>query len=288
MITTTTTILKVNVSGIPKFLKEQSYWINWKPFFVDGKARKLPTCGNIVLRGQYWDEAGRTFIEALRTMPRNGGLSLLLSRHNNLACIDIDDCKANDPRLQKIIQLAPGAWCEYSPSGNGIHIWGFLPNKSSYLLPHRKTIGYCGKKYEWYGTGRGITVTGHHICGNCLADLTAAVKFCESLRPKIVERKHNIVPVSISVEEILRKAFEKDPELKRMYYQGHSWHDKSAEDYNFCKLLWFWLGGHGAATIEAVFMQSALYRKEKGPGYPALTIRNAGRRWNGNYYGKKK
>lgn len=84
MITTTTTILKVNVSGIPKFLKEQPYWINWKPFFIDGKARKLPTCGNIALRGQYWDEAGRNFNEALRTMPRNGGLSLLLSIHNKL------------------------------------------------------------------------------------------------------------------------------------------------------------------------------------------------------------
>ena len=62
MITTTTTILKVNVSGIPKFLKEQPYWINWKPFFIDGKARKLPTCGNIALRAQYWDEAGRNVL----------------------------------------------------------------------------------------------------------------------------------------------------------------------------------------------------------------------------------
>ena len=118
--------------------------------------------------------------------------------------------------------------------------------------------------------------------------MTAAVRFCESMRPRIVERKHDIIPVNISVEEILHKAFEKDSELKRMYYQGHSWQDKSAEDYNFCKRLWFWLGGHGAEIIEAVFMQSALYRKEKGPGYPALTIRNAGRRWNGNYYGKRK
>ena len=142
----------------------------------------LHCVGNIGMRRD------ATFNEALRTMPRNGGLSLLLSIHNKLACIDIDDCKANDPRLQKIIQLAPGAWCEYSPSGNGIHIWGFLPNKSSYLLPHRKTIGYCGKKYEWYGSGCGIMITGHHICGSRLADLTAAVQFCESLRPKIVEK----------------------------------------------------------------------------------------------------
>lgn len=59
-------------------------------------------------------------------------------------------------------------------------------------------------------------------------------------------------------------------------------------DYYDNKRLWFWLGGHGAETIEAVFMQSTLYRKEKGSGYPALTIRNAAKRWNGNYYGKRK
>ena len=288
MITETTNILKVNADGIPDFLKIQPYWINWKPFFVDGKARKLPTRGKTVLRGQYWDEEGSTFAEAFRNIPANGGLSFLLSTHNKLACIDIDDCKDDDPRLQKILTFAPDAWCEYSPSRNGVHIWGFLPYKLTYLQPNRKTIGYCGKQYEWYGTGRGITVTGHHICGNCLVDLTAAVQFCESLRPRIVKKEHKVIPVTISVEAILRKAFEKEPELQRMYYQGHSWEDKSAEDYYFCKQMWFWLGGHGAEVIESVFMQSALYRKHKGSGYPAMTIRNAEKRWNGNYYGKKK
>ena len=343
MITKETKIIEVNPEGIPELLKALPFWINWKPVFVDGKAKKLPTYGEAVLRGQYWETAGRTFGDALRTIPAHGGLSLLLSQQNDLACIDIDDCAPGDLRLQKILQLFPGAWCDLSPSGNGAHVWGFLPNKRSYLLPGRKTIGYCGKEYEWYGSGRGITVTGHPICnfadcdynnvnfecgnadfacnnvdfdcGNAdfrcnnepgklagtvistqsfynenLIDLTPAVKFCESLRPKTTEASavnNTLATNAPSVNFILQKAFNADPELQRMYYHGHSWQDKSREDFRFCQRMWFWLGGHGQQTIENVFEHSALYRKSKGPHYVALTVRNAGKRWNGNYYGKK-
>ena len=343
MITKETKIIEVNPEGIPELLKALPFWINWKPVFVDGKAKKLPTYGEAVLRGQYWETAGRTFGDALRTIPAHGGLSLLLSQQNDLACIDIDDCAPGDLRLQKILKLVPGAWCDLSPSGNGVHVWGFLPDKQSYLLPGRKTIGYCGKEYEWYGSGRGITVTGHPICNfadcdhnnvnfecvkadfacnhadidcvnasfdcgtaprnlaaiasnmqlfyrNKLVDLTPAVTFCESLRPKITEApvaNNTLATNAPSVNFILQKAFDADPELQRMYYHGHSWQDKSREDFRFCQRMWFWLGGHGQQTIESVFEHSALYRKSKGPHYVALTVRNAGKRWNGNYYGKK-
>ena len=110
MITQETKIIEVNPEGIPDFLKALPYWINWKPVFVDGKAKKLPTYGETVLRGQYWETEGRPFADALRTVPANGGVSLLLSRQNDLACIDIDDCIPNSPRLNKILQLAPDAW----------------------------------------------------------------------------------------------------------------------------------------------------------------------------------
>ena len=78
MITQETKIIEVNPEGIPDFLKALPYWINWKPVFVDGKAKKLPTHGETVLRGQYWETEGRPFAEAVRTIPTNGGVSLLL------------------------------------------------------------------------------------------------------------------------------------------------------------------------------------------------------------------
>ena len=356
MITDISKILTVNADGIPGFLKSKPYWINWKPVCADGKVKKLPTYGEAVLRGRYWDTSGRTFAEAFRTMPEQGGVSLLLSMENPLACIDIDDCIGDDPRLLKILQLVPNAWHELSPSGHGIHVWGVLPDKKSYLLPGRNQIGYHGSEYEWYGSGRAITVTGHplkeptplyYFRGNCLPDLTPAVAFCESLRPKMKELAHRenssaafsdeltesaclknsfttfsdagpcsaadlqfslpdnstalstatqsaktffqkAVPTApLPVESILQKAFACDPELQRMFYEGHSWQDKSREDFSFCCRLWFWLGSHGARAIETVFERSALYRRSKGAHYVGLTVRNAGKRWDGNYYGKR-
>ena len=112
----------------------------------------------------------------------------------------------------------------------------------------------------------------------------------ESLRPKATEAPavNNLLATNApSVDFILQKAFDADPELQRMYYHGHSWQDKSREDFRFCQRMWFWLGGHVQQTIENVFEHSALYRKSKGPHYVALTVRNARKRWNGNYYGKK-
>jgi hypothetical protein len=50
MITETTKIIKVHQEGIPEFLKALPYWINWKPVFMDGKAKKLPTYGETALR----------------------------------------------------------------------------------------------------------------------------------------------------------------------------------------------------------------------------------------------
>ena len=58
MITQETKIIEVNPEGIPEFLKALPYWINWKPVFVDGKAKKLPTYGETVLRGQYGKRKG--------------------------------------------------------------------------------------------------------------------------------------------------------------------------------------------------------------------------------------
>ena len=59
MITQETKIIEVNPEVIPEFLTALPYWINWKPVFVDGKAKKLPTYGETVLRGQYWETEGR-------------------------------------------------------------------------------------------------------------------------------------------------------------------------------------------------------------------------------------
>lgn len=279
-------VLPVKPDTVPWFLKDQPYWANWKPVLRDGKTGKVQTYGYTVLRGQYYDTEGKPLDEIIKTIPENGGIGFILSVRHPFACIDIDGCSPDDPRLKTILELVPNAWREYSPSGNGIHVWGHLPDKESYRLPDKKQIGYCGKQFEWYAAGRSLTVTGHHIGGYRYADLTKAIEFIESQRPKYPPVKHEIVPVNTPVADIMETAFQKSEELRYMYYNGHTWSDKSAEDFHFCRKLWFWLGGHGERAIETVFRSSAMYRKDKGDHYPILTIRNAAKRWNGKYYGK--
>ena len=280
-------ILKVNVDSIPSFLKDQPFWVNWKVDYKDGKGRKIPTYGNTNLWGQYWDTCGKSFEEVVKTIPAEGGLSFMLTKRNRIACIDIDNCTENDPRVVRILELAPDAWCEYSPSGNGIHIWGQLPDKEAFARPGYKTIGHGGKDYEWFATGRAMTVTGRHISGNSFPDLSRAISYCESLCPEEKKVEHKIIPVDFSVNELLEKAFQKDSELAYMFYHGHSEEDKSREDFRFCRKLWFWVGGRGAGAVEAVFRNSAMYREDKGSHYPTLTVQKAEQYWNGEYYGQR-
>ena len=63
----------------------------------------------------------------------------------------------------------------------------------------------------------------------------------ESLRPKATEAPavNNLLATNApSVDFILQKAFDADPELQHMYYHGHSWQDKSREDFRFCQRMW--------------------------------------------------
>ena len=63
----------------------------------------------------------------------------------------------------------------------------------------------------------------------------------ESLRPKATEAPavNNLLATNApSVDFILQKTFDADPELQHMYSHGHSWQDKSREDFRFCQRMW--------------------------------------------------
>lgn len=95
------------------------------------------------------------------------GIGFVLSNVDRIVCVDIDDCLDGrgrlDPFASVILADVPDTYIEVSPSGRGLHVWGFGD-----VVAGRVTSGL-----EVYGTGRYITVTGRrwHKCPTAFAEL---------------------------------------------------------------------------------------------------------------------
>lgn len=86
------------------------------------------------------------------------GLGWVLSRDDDVVCIDLDHCLTADGRpvewAAALLEGAPPTYIEVSPSGDGLHIWG----RADFAGGRRLRRG--GGGVEIYGSGRYITVTG--------------------------------------------------------------------------------------------------------------------------------
>lgn len=90
------------------------------------------------------------------------------------ACIDLDDCftgKQLQPWAKTILDAAPGAWAERSISGNGLHIFGLLPEAKG------RRFGQA----EIYSDKRFIRTTCNVHQPGELVPLRAAVKLIQRL-----------------------------------------------------------------------------------------------------------
>jgi primase-polymerase (primpol)-like protein len=75
---------------------------------------------------------------------------------DGIACLDLDHCIVDGGVVlwaRKVLRQTPGCYVEYSPSGEGLHIWG-----RGHLEPGRK-VRFAGGTVEAYSQGRYITVT---------------------------------------------------------------------------------------------------------------------------------
>lgn len=100
------------------------------------------------------------------------GLGFVLGE--GVGCIDLDHC-FTDGKLadwaQEIIDRCPPTFMEVSQSGEGLHIFGLLPEGGG------RNMRDGVRNVEFYSAGRYIAVTGNRF-GNCpstLADLSGVV-----------------------------------------------------------------------------------------------------------------
>lgn len=99
------------------------------------------------------------------------GLGFVLNG-DGIVCIDLDDCVTADgptPQADALIDAVGNTYVEYSPSGRGLHVWGYAD------LQAGRKMSVSGLKVEVYPAGRYITVTGEPYMRGELAKLDLSI-----------------------------------------------------------------------------------------------------------------
>lgn len=143
---------------VPAELRETPRWILHK--------NKRP-----LALGNFWlsitDSAKwATFTEA-KNSEHGDGVGFVLNG-DGLVCIDLDDCVDNgviSEQAQRLIDSLPRTFVEVSPSGTGLHIWGYGEVSTG------RRFERDGLKIEVYGDGRYLTVSGNAVVKSKLAEL---------------------------------------------------------------------------------------------------------------------
>lgn len=111
-----------------------------------------------------------TYAEAQKSSI-GAGLGFVLG--GGIGCIDLDHCFEGGKLAgwaQEIVDACPSTYMEVSPSGDGLHIFGLLPEGGG------RNIRKGARAVEFYSVGRYMTVTGERFGGSSsLADLSGVV-----------------------------------------------------------------------------------------------------------------
>lgn len=134
----------------------------------DGRWTKMP----IMLGGlpaSSTDPAAWTSFAAVGRCARRG---FVLGA--GIGCIDLDHCLIDGKptaRAREFLAQLPPTYIEISPSGDGLHVFGLIPEARG----RRRVVD--GLSVETYSVGRYMTVTGRAFAGSvpALADLSAFI-----------------------------------------------------------------------------------------------------------------
>lgn len=240
-----------------------------------------------------------------RAEQKNFGLGFAITPSSGLVGIDIDHCRdaeGNLSELAKNIADRCNSYTEYSPSGNGIHIWIEDSDIEEIKKCRKANIGL-----EIYTNKRYFTVTGDHMEGTPLTVETRkglAKELVEtyiekdsvSKKPAKHSKSHPVTDSvsTLSDEEIIkliRKSQQGTP-FRELFDLGDTWRyggDNSAADMALMDILPFWTHGN-SEQMERIFGLSALAERNKWserPDYREKTIQAALKSWDGSFYGDK-
>ena len=270
-------------------LEKYPNWVVWqKQATSGGRFTKLPYIANTgsdsPIHAKSNDQSTwRSYWEAVQACKsgKYNGVGFVLDERQSYIAIDLDHCvdretgELKEPAadIVTLIRQAGGTYIEFSPSGEGLHIWGKA------VLPSPKEKGLRSGGIEMYRQGRYLTVTGKPLDNAPIADIQGVVNEIIGKYDLLKEKTAPTATPSTS-EKIVTN--EKSPagsvafddtfliEKARKSKNGGKFialfdrgdiseygEDRSRADAALLSMLAYWTNGN-AAQMERIFMGSAL------------------------------
>lgn len=160
-----------HAESIPAEMRSADRWMRYRLVPRGDKVTKVPT----QLNGRPAKSTdARTWASYAEARASKVGAGLGFALGDGVGCIDLDDAIVDgvvQPWAQSILDRAPATFVEVSQSGNGLHVFGYLPEGRG------RNLRSDGKTIELYSSGRFIAVTGrkHGSAPSRLADLGGLV-----------------------------------------------------------------------------------------------------------------
>ena len=260
------------IIGVPSVLKGLARWVLHKkkvPMSVRVKNNHVHLVKiNIAKGGDFLshEQAVNAFMTHVDEVD---GIGFVLDKEvAPIVCIDLDGL--DNPFKEKILAELNDTYVEFSPSGEGLHVW-FVDHDLDGLSGRRiKNIEiYCDKRY--------MTFTGHHLDG-CAAELSTHDGYMRSLIFELFDKGADVD----SYEKLLEQAdFNVEPKIddeqlisiiknsndcsiKELLFEGNvaRYRSPSEADWHLALKLCWWTAGN-LGQIKRLFDTSPLAQRDK-------------------------
>jgi putative DNA primase/helicase len=209
---------------VPEELQKRDQWVGWRYELAPGRKKPMKAPYDLRL-GQKVDIndpiTWSSYELAVMNRGQFDGIGIVLTKEDDLVCVDIDDCIINgelNPLGREIIEQLD-SYTEVSVSGRGVHVFC------------RADLGeFAGRRkggVELYNYGRYIAVTGEHIVETPtrlvlrlheLRDLYRRHLMPERTSLEKSGRVYEQPLIQASDEEVLQRMYN-DPKLGSLYFE---------------------------------------------------------------------
>ena len=260
--------------GFPEELKKLKRWVGYRlvPDKDGGKPKKVPINAVTGSNAKSNDPATWCDYQTAKTAAEQygyNGIGFMFVKEDGFVGVDVDHCY--DPKTNTFNEVATAimnrqnTYMEFSPSGDGIHLW-FKGTKPSGASKNTET------GVEMYDSVRYFTVTEKSLPG-CLDIVAEALPDTLSwIHDNFLKKKRNTKKKKskkawekLTDEEILERAAaagngEGFMDLMEGKWEGR-YPSQSEADMALCMKLAFW-SGKDREQMDRIFRTSGLYREK--------------------------